>query len=194
MRLLVVMAEVENRIVVNQRHTKFLEPALAAQHVAANLNCGGKEHDGIELPIKAADRHFVAECLKFTIGSSKEGWSATFDIEPELLAVHSLEDTIVGPRIKLGEKPNRLSAHRQFDWNGNSRSTLGAVVVGVPECKCGRQTYRPAKGSCSSGSMRVTSGAPSWWAMAAYTSRAESPTASNALPSNATQRPANCSR
>jgi hypothetical protein len=29
-RLLVVMAEMENRIVVNQRHTKFLEPALAA--------------------------------------------------------------------------------------------------------------------------------------------------------------------
>ena len=27
MGLLVVMAEVENRIVVNQRHTKFLEPA-----------------------------------------------------------------------------------------------------------------------------------------------------------------------
>src|ERR1035437_10324012 len=101
MPLLVVMAEVENRVVVNQRHTKFLEPALAAEHVAANVNCGGKEHDGIELPIKAVDCHFVAECLKFTIGGPKEGWSATIDVEPKLLAVHALEYTIVGPRIKL---------------------------------------------------------------------------------------------
>jgi hypothetical protein len=100
------MAEVENRIAVNQRHTKSLEPALAAEHVAANLNRGGKEHDGIELPIKAGDCHFVAKGLKLTIGGSKEGWSGTIDVEPELLAVHPLENTKVGPRIKLGEKPN----------------------------------------------------------------------------------------
>src|SRR5208283_4031624 len=192
--LVVVIAEVKNRVVVDQRHTKFLEPALAAEHVAANLNCGGKEHDGIELPIKAGDRYFVAEGLKLAIGGSKEGWSATLDVEPELLAVHSVEDTIVGSRIELGEKPNRFSARRQFDWNCNSRSTLGAVVVGVPECESGRQIYHPAKGICSWGSTRVTSGVASWRAMAAYTSRAESPTASSALPSSATQRPAYCSR
>ena len=100
------MAEVEDRIVVKQRHTKFLQPALAAEHIAANINDGGKKYDGIELPIKAVDCHLVAKYLKFTIGGTEEGWSATLNVEPELLAVHALEDARIGHPGVGRERPS----------------------------------------------------------------------------------------
>ena len=141
------MAEVENRIVINQRHTKFLEPALTAEHIPADLNGRREKHHGIKLPIKTGDRHFVSVSLKFTVGSSKKGRLATVDLQPELLTIDAFKDAMLGPRVELGEKPDSLFARGQFNWNGDSHPGLGAVVVRVLEGQCGWQILPSCKGN-----------------------------------------------
>lgn len=87
----------------------------------------------------------MAVGLEFTVGGSKGGWLATFYVEPELLPIHSFEDAVIGPRIELGEKSHRLSAHRQFNWNRDSTGALRAVVMRAPEDECCRQILPPRK-------------------------------------------------
>jgi hypothetical protein len=56
-----------------------------------------------------------------------------------------LKITVTGARIELGEKPHRLSACRQFNWNRYSGGALRAVVMRAPECECYRQILPPCE-------------------------------------------------
>lgn len=107
---LVVATEVEDRIVINQRHAKLPEPALPAEHIAVNLNSCWEENDRIEFPFETGDRHFMAEGLKLTGSGSKTGWLACLYVDPQLLPICAFEDTVIGPGIELGEKAHRLWA------------------------------------------------------------------------------------
>ena len=81
--------------------------------------------------------------LELTICSMEGSRLATFYVEPQLLAVHSFEDTVSGPGIQLGEKPHRLSVCR--NRNRDPSFALLAVVVRVSECERCRQTLPPCK-------------------------------------------------
>lgn len=87
----------------------------------------------------------MAVSLEFTVGSSKKGWLTAFYIQPELLPIRSLEDTVIRPRIKLGEKPDRFSAYRQLNWNRDSSGAQRTVVMRPPECKCYCQVLPPCE-------------------------------------------------
>ena len=118
---------------------------MTAEHVTLNFSRRRKVHQRVEFPVKTGDRHVMAVGLEFTVGGPKTGWLNTFYVEPELLPIHSLEDTVIGPRIKLGEKPHRLSAYRQFNWNRDSSCALLAVIMRAPECECCCQVLPPCE-------------------------------------------------
>jgi len=91
---IVVMAQKQGRVVIDETQTKMLEPSDAAHNTPREVRRGSKIHRRLKLPIEATQGNHVAVCIEPPCHGSENLMMPALDMETELLAVFSRKDAI----------------------------------------------------------------------------------------------------
>ena len=100
---MVVVANVEDRIVVNDRNSESLEPTVPAKNIAIEIVVTRKIHSRLNAKAKTIDVNCVAKCIKAARRRPESFWKAALDFKAPLFSVLSLKNTIFRASVQFGK-------------------------------------------------------------------------------------------
>lgn len=101
LKLIVVMAQEQNGIVIDKAQAKILQPSGTAYDAAGKVGHSGKIHHRLKLPIEATQSKRVAICIKPPRSRSYSLTMPALNIETKLLGIFSRKNAKCGAGVHL---------------------------------------------------------------------------------------------